>query len=125
MILALCALLAAGPLTPKVPSSFAGAGTAVASPTGAAAKATAASPARDSAKVAQVSKPDSGVSRAVKAENVDPAVATPAPEARDTTQSNQLPPRALPMKQQLMFAGGFMVFLALMLTSLQNFNPND
>jgi hypothetical protein len=37
----------------------------------------------------------------------------------------KLPDRILPLSQQMMYAGGFMVFLALMITSLQNFNPND
>lgn len=43
----------------------------------------------------------------------------------DSLDLKQLPPRALPLKQQMMFAGGFMIFLALMMTSMQNFNPND
>lgn len=45
--------------------------------------------------------------------------------AIDSSDLKQLPPRILPLKQQMMFAGGFMVFMALMLTSMQNFNPND
>jgi len=60
----------------------------------------------------------------------DPATApttpqAPAKPASDTSEIKQLPPRTLPFKQQMMFAGGFMVFVALMLTSMQNFNPND
>lgn len=43
----------------------------------------------------------------------------------DSMDLKQLPPRTLPFRQQMMFAGGFMVFVALMLTSMQNFNPND
>ena len=55
------------------------------------------------------------------------SVATPDPTkpAIDSSDLKQLPPRILPLKQQMMFAGGFMVFMALMLTSMQNFNPND
>lgn len=55
------------------------------------------------------------------------SVATPAPTgpAVDSSDLKQLPPRILPFKQQMMFAGGFMVFIALMLTSMQNLNPND
>lgn len=49
----------------------------------------------------------------------------PAKPASDTSEIKQLPPRTLPFKQQMMFAGGFMVFVALMLTSMQNLNPND
>lgn len=49
----------------------------------------------------------------------------PARGASDTSEIKQLPPRTLPFKQQMMFAGGFMVFVALMLTSMQNLNPND
>lgn len=49
----------------------------------------------------------------------------PAAPASDTSDIKQLPPRTLPFKQQMMFAGGFMVFVALMLTSMQNLNPND
>lgn len=50
---------------------------------------------------------------------------SPAKPASDTSEIKQLPPRTLPFKQQMMFAGGFMVFVALMLTSMQNLNPND
>ena len=53
----------------------------------------------------------------------NPDSTTRAPS--DTTAIKQLPPRTLPFKKQMMFAGGFMIFLALMLTSMQNFNPND
>lgn len=53
------------------------------------------------------------------------AVATAAVASRDTSETHHLPPRTLPLKRQMMFAGGFMVFIALMMTSLQNFNPND
>ena len=45
--------------------------------------------------------------------------------ARDSSQFKKLPDRVMPLSRQMMFAGGFMVFLALMVTSLQNFNPND
>ena len=45
--------------------------------------------------------------------------------AIDSSDLKQLPARALPLRQQMMFAGGFMIFLAIMLTSMQNFNPND
>jgi hypothetical protein len=34
-----------------------------------------------------------------------------------------LPPRTLTLRQQVMFAGGFMAFVALMMASMQNFNP--
>jgi hypothetical protein len=44
---------------------------------------------------------------------------------RDSSQFKKLPDRILPLSQQMMYAGGFMVFLALMISSLQNFNPND
>ena len=44
---------------------------------------------------------------------------------RDSSAVKKLPDRILPLSQQMMYAGGFMVFLALMITSLQNFNPND
>ncbi|HOX50773.1 MAG TPA: hypothetical protein PKY05_04760 [Fibrobacteria bacterium] len=94
------------------------------------------------------SAPDTGravAARAVVAPLTDtakaPATATktvaPAPAAtdsgpivaaravRDTAEVHHLPPRTLPLKRQMMFAGGFMVFIALMMTSLQNFNPND
>lgn len=55
------------------------------------------------------------------------SVATPEPEKPvvDSSDLKQLPARILPFKQQMMFAGGFMVFIALMLTSMQNLNPND
>ncbi len=43
----------------------------------------------------------------------------------DTLDVKQLPPRILPLKQQMMFAGGVMIFLTLMMSSMQNFNPND
>lgn len=45
--------------------------------------------------------------------------------ARDSSAVKKLPDRVLPLSEQMMYAGGFMVFLALMITSLQNFNPND
>jgi hypothetical protein len=78
---------------------------------------------------AKVDVPDT--SRAVatkavasKAAGIDTGVvATRA--VRDTAEVHHLPPRTLPLKRQMMFAGGFMVFIALMMTSLQNFNPND
>jgi len=44
---------------------------------------------------------------------------------RDSSQLKKLPDRVLPLSKQMMYAGGFMVFLALMITSLQNLNPND
>lgn len=34
-----------------------------------------------------------------------------------------LPPRTLTLRQQVMFAGGFMSFIAIMMASMQNFNP--
>lgn len=34
-----------------------------------------------------------------------------------------LPERTLTLRQQVMFAGGFMAFVALMMASMQNFNP--
>lgn len=34
-----------------------------------------------------------------------------------------LPPRTLTLREQVMFAGGFMAFVALMMASMQNFNP--
>ena len=43
----------------------------------------------------------------------------------DSSRARSLPPRSLPLSQQMVFAGGFMVFVALMITSLQNLNPND
>jgi hypothetical protein len=78
------------------------------------------------------------------------SVAVPAPSAADSTASPQvspgmtdsvqgpvhpdsagaavvakraLPPRTLSLRHQVMFAGGFMAFVALMMTSMQNFNP--
>ena len=48
-----------------------------------------------------------------------------AKAVRDSSQFKKLPDRILPLSEQMMYAGGFMVFLALMITSLQNFNPND
>ena len=62
--------------------------------------------------VESASAPDTGAVTATRA-------------ARDTSETHHLPPRTLPLKRQMMFAGGFMVFIALMMTSLQNFNPND
>jgi hypothetical protein len=44
---------------------------------------------------------------------------------RDSSQFKKLPDRVLPLSKQMMYAGGFMIFLALMITSLQNLNPND
>lgn len=46
------------------------------------------------------------------------ASGTPSPVA-----ARSLPPRTLTLRQQVMFAGGFMAFIALMMTSMQNFNP--
>lgn len=37
--------------------------------------------------------------------------------------ARQLPARTLTLRQQVMFAGGFMAFIALMMASMQNFNP--
>jgi hypothetical protein len=48
-----------------------------------------------------------------------------AMSARDSSQFRKLPDRIMPLSRQMMFAGGFMIFLAVMITSLQNFNPND
>lgn len=39
------------------------------------------------------------------------------------TRQRSLPPRTLTLRQQVMFAGGFMAFIALMMASMQNFNP--
>lgn len=74
--------------------------------------------------------PDTSAKQAASANDParDAGAATPpAPSkpASDTSEIKQLPQRTLPFKQQMMFAGGFMVFVALMLTSMQNFNPND
>jgi len=44
---------------------------------------------------------------------------------RDSSEFKKLPDRILPLSQQMMYAGGFMVFLTLMIMSLQNLNPND
>lgn len=73
------------------------------------------------------SKAPARATKAVGAGTVasDSVAATPAAAVRDTTETHHLPPRTLPLKRQMIFAGGFMVFLALMMTSLQNFNPND
>ena len=38
-------------------------------------------------------------------------------------KQRSLPPRTLTLRQQVMFAGGFMAFIALMMASMQNFNP--
>jgi hypothetical protein len=38
-------------------------------------------------------------------------------------EKRSLPPRTLSLRHQVMFAGGFMAFVALMMTSMQNFNP--
>lgn len=43
--------------------------------------------------------------------------------AADSTRKRELPPRTLTLRQQVMFAGGFMGFVALMMASMQNFNP--
>lgn len=40
-----------------------------------------------------------------------------------TKRPRSLPPRTLTLRQQVMFAGGFMAFIALMMASMQNFNP--
>lgn len=40
-----------------------------------------------------------------------------------TTKQRSLPPRTLSLRHQVMFAGGFMTFIALMMASMQNFNP--
>jgi hypothetical protein len=53
------------------------------------------------------------------------AMPDPSKPVVDSSDLKLLPPRILPLKKQMMFAGAFMVFLALMLTSMQNFNPND
>ena len=39
------------------------------------------------------------------------------------TRARSLPLRTLTLRQQVMFAGGFMAFVAIMMTSMQNFNP--
>ncbi len=40
-----------------------------------------------------------------------------------TVEKRSLPDRTLSLRHQVMFAGGFMAFVALMMTSMQNFNP--
>lgn len=66
-----------------------------------------------------------GAVRAVKAPVLPVAMTDSVAAPKDTTDLKKLPPRVLPLKDQMVFAGGFMVFIALMMTSLQNFNPND
>ncbi|MBK9578842.1 MAG: hypothetical protein IPK50_13250 [Fibrobacterota bacterium] len=76
---------------------------------------------------AKADAPDTSSARAVatKATAIDTGAMVATRAVRDTAEVHHLPPRTLPLKRQMMFAGGFMVFIALMMTSLQNFNPND
>ncbi len=69
--------------------------------------------------------PDTSNAVATKASATDTGTVVATRAVRDTAEVHHLPPRTLPLKRQMMFAGGFMVFIALMMTSLQNFNPND
>ncbi|MEN9306313.1 MAG: hypothetical protein RL173_245 [Fibrobacterota bacterium] len=86
----------------------------------------------------KISPPALGTTVSVKSKDTatkaKDSTSTPSPIASKDTLSKpkvdsadlkQLPPRALPLKEQMMFAGGFMIFVAIMLTSMQNFNPND
>jgi len=50
------------------------------------------------------------------------SAASPADSAAKVPD-RQLPARTLTLRQQVMFAGGFMAFIALMMASMQNFNP--
>lgn len=55
-----------------------------------------------------------------------PSVADSAKARGDSsvaTRQRSLPPRTLTLRRQVMFAGGFMAFVALMMASMQNFNP--
>lgn len=49
--------------------------------------------------------------------------ATVRGDSTAATRKRSLPPRTLTLRQQVMFAGGFMAFIALMMASMQNFNP--
>lgn len=54
------------------------------------------------------------------------SAADSAKVAGDSTAAKRqrtLPPRTLTLRLQVMFAGGFMAFIALMMASMQNFNP--
>lgn len=54
------------------------------------------------------------------------SAADSAKVAGDSTAAKRprsLPPRTLSLRHQVMFAGGFMAFIALMMASMQNFNP--
>lgn len=55
----------------------------------------------------------------------DSASLADSARSADSTASKPraLPPRSLTLRQQVMFAGGFMTFVALMMASMQNFNP--
>lgn len=56
--------------------------------------------------------------------SMDPVSGGLAGAVRDSAvHKRSLPPRTLTLRQQVMFAGGFMAFVALMMTSMQNFNP--
>ena len=93
-------------------------------------------------------KADSGLSPLVKARALDSAVSRDVRPERDSAfkrlralgdstgipdsarladstakKPRALPPRSLTLRQQVMFAGGFMTFIALMMASMQNFNP--
>lgn len=51
------------------------------------------------------------------------ASGSPRVPADSATRKRSLPPRTLTLREQVMFAGGFMAFIALMMASMQNFNP--
>jgi len=53
----------------------------------------------------------------------DSAVAPGDSAKANVVAKRSLPARTLTLRQQVMFAGGFMAFVALMMTSMQNFNP--
>lgn len=56
------------------------------------------------------------------ADSVQAPVVTDSVEVAAVAKRS-LPPRTLSLRHQVMFAGGFMAFVALMMTSMQNFNP--
>ena len=87
-------------------------------------------------------KADSGLTPFAKARMLDSAASRDVRAGRDSallgerapgdsahvadssaTKQRMLPPRTLTLRQQVMFAGGFMTFVALMMASMQNFNP--
>lgn len=48
---------------------------------------------------------------------------SPRAPGDSASHKRSLPPRTLTLREQVMFAGGFMAFIALMMASMQNFNP--